>query len=151
MGRVGLGPAPTGQVSGIIGRALLASLLVAGACGRPASSSLPVGGCASAIQARADAQAEIDSAAGQAAARNAARAQQLEAIAQQGKQDVAKTADLGPCDTGKPAAGVAADVADLRVRYQVVVDRTAAQLDQTAAQPAQQPVQKDNKGKHTGG
>lgn len=133
-----------------VGRLLLASLLVAGACGRPASSSPPLGGCGSALQERAAAQAEIDTAAGRAVARNQARTAQLQAIAQQGKQDVAKTADLGPCDAGKPAAGVAADVADLRARYRVVVDRTAAQLDQAASQPVIAP-QKDNKGKHTGG
>jgi hypothetical protein len=146
-GRAGPGPAPTSQVSGVLGRAILLSLFLAGACWRPASSSVPVGGCAAAIQARADAQAEIDSAASQAAARNRARAQQLQAIAQQGKQDVANTADLAPCDAGKPAAGVAADAAELRVRFQAVVDRTAAQLDQTAALPV---IKKDDKGKHQG-
>lgn len=121
---------------------MLVVLLVAGACGRSAAPGLPMAGCGDAVQARAAADAAIDGAASRAAARNAPRAQQLQAIAQQGKQEVAAAADLRPCDAGKASAGVAADPDQLRARYQLVVDRTAAQLDQVAAQPVTQPPAK---------
>ncbi len=126
----------------------LAVLLAVGACGRSAGSALPLSGCGDAVQARAAADAAIDRAAAGAAARNAPRAQQLQAVAQQGKQEVAAAADLRPCDAGKPSAGVAADPDQLRARYQAVVDKTAAQLDQLAAQPVPPAAPAKDKGEH---
>lgn len=106
-------------------------------------------GCAEALQARSAADRSIDAHEAQAAARNTARAEQLATIAQQGKQAVASAADLRACDAGKATAGIAVDPDALGVRYQDVVDRIDAQLDQVAAQPVAQPIQKEKgKGQH---
>jgi len=129
--------------------ALAALALVLGtACGqRAAVLGQQMGGCSAAIGERSKATAAIDRAAEQAIARNAARADELRAIAAEGKTAIATAADLASCDDQSRTRGVAVDLADLRARYRVVIDRTAAQLDAKASQPPPAPApQRDAKG-----
>jgi predicted aminopeptidase len=133
--------------------AAIAALLVVltAACARqPAVQGQQVSGCPDAIAARASASAAIDLAAEQAIARNGARAEQLRAIAVASKRDLTATADLGPCDDPSGRRGVAVDIADLRARYRVIVDRTTQQLNEAAAQPAPILNNDRNKGKGKG-
>jgi hypothetical protein len=126
----------------------LAVVLSLGCARQAAVQGRQVGGCPDALAARASANAAIDLAAEQAIARNGARAEQLRGIAAAGKRDVAATADLAPCDDPSGRRGVAVDIADLRARYRVVIDRTTQQLNEAAAQPA--PTANNNKGKGRG-
>ncbi len=120
--------------------ALAALALVLGtACGqRAAVLGQQMGGCSAAIGERSKATAAIDRAAEQAIARNAARADELRAIAAEGKTAIATAADLGSCDDPSGTRGVAVDLVDLRARYRAVIDRTTARLDETATAPPSQ-------------
>src|SRR6266511_1085300 len=120
--------------------ALAALALVLGtACGqRTAVLGQQMGGCSAAIGERSKATAAIDRAAEQAIARNAARADELRAIAAEGKTAIATAADLASCDDQSRTRGVAVDLADLRARYRAVIDRTTARLDETATAPPSQ-------------
>jgi predicted aminopeptidase len=139
------------RISRAAGAIVVALLLMTGACARPAAvRGEQVSGCPDAVAARASATAAIDLAAEQAIARNGARAEQLRAIAVASKRDLTATADLGPCDDPSGRRGVAVDIADLRARYRVIVDRTAQQLNEAAAQPAPILNNDRNKGKGKG-
>jgi hypothetical protein len=128
--------------------AALFLVLSVGCVRQTAVQGQQVSGCADAIAARTSATAAIDLAAEQAIARNGARAEQLKGIAATGKRDLASAADLGPCDDPSGKRGVAVDIVDLRARYRVIIDRTAQQLDEAAAQPA--PANNKGKGKSKG-
>lgn len=133
----------------------LAVLVAASACGgrrAPAVLGQEVSGCAEAVAERAAATTAIDVAEKQAVERDRARAQQLQAIAAEGKHGVVSAADLGPCDDQSRRRGVAVDLADLRARYRVVIERTTARLSETAAQPVPvQPQRGGNRGRDKGG
>lgn len=120
-----------------LGLALLAvTVMTAAACGQRPTAVLgrQVSGCADAVGERSAATAAIDLAAQQAVARNGARAEQLRGIAADGKRTLAAAADLSSCDDRSGRRGVALDPTDLRARYRVVIERTAAQLSETASQ-----------------
>jgi hypothetical protein len=105
-------------------------------------------GCVEAVAARTEAVTAIDASLRQAEARNAARAAQLRAIADEARRELAAAADLRPCDDATTRTGVVVDLADLRERYRVVIDRTSSRLSDTAAQPI---VEKKGKGKDNSG
>lgn len=110
------------------------------------------GGCGEAVGARAEALAAVEQATQQAVTRNQARAAQLQGIAKEAAKQIAAAVDLAPCDDDNAATGTVVDLADLRARYGVIRERTHAQLDAVASQPA--PARDDtkgNKGKGTRG
>jgi hypothetical protein len=110
-----------------------------------------VGGCAEAVRERAAATDAIDAAEKQATLRNRARAAQLQGIAAEGKHAVVAAADLAPCDASGVGRGVAVDLADLRARYRVVIERTTERLNAAAAQPAPPPTNNRGRGKEKDG
>lgn len=130
-----------------LGFLLVGSLALFG-CGARAGSDVTSAGCAEALTARGEALASVDAAATVAAERNAARADELRRIANEGGAELAKTADLTPCEDESEETGLVVDLADLRTRYSVVVERTHSRLDATAAQPVQPraPARKGSKG-----
>ncbi len=135
---------------------VLALLVLASACGQPRSAVIgsQVSGCAEALRERAAATSAIDAAEKQAVERSGGRLAELQSIASDGKQAILSVADVGLCEDQSGARGVAVDLADLRARYRVVVERTTAQLDEMASRPAPavqpQRGRNDDKGKPKG-
>lgn len=137
---------------GVLAGALLLAAFALSGCGGAsadrASLRAPMSGCADAVAARAEALAAIDQATERAIAQNEARAAELRALGEQGPKEIAAAVDLAPCDDEDPATGVVIDLADLRVRYGIVRERTQQRLDETAAQPPPADTKDDDtKGK----
>lgn len=53
---------------------------------------------------------------------------ELDRVAADATRAVRQAQDLTPCEDGDPATGLVTDLADLRRRYQVIVDQTKQQL-----------------------
>lgn len=126
-------------------------VVVATACGgsrSPAVLGTEVSGCPDALRARAEATSQVDGAERQAVERNGARAAELQVIASEAKHALVAAADLGPCEDPSGKRGVAVDLADLRARYRVIVDRATARLAETAAKPAPSPVFQPQRGRN---
>jgi hypothetical protein len=123
-------------------------LVLAAACGERPTAALgrQVSGCAEAVRERAAADAAIDAAEKQATQRNRARATELQGIAAEGKHGILAAADLAPCDASGTGRGVAVDLADLRARYRVVIERTTERLKAAAAQPVPPPANDRGRG-----
>jgi hypothetical protein len=138
----------------LLALALIALALAAACAGdRPAGgagaavSRQQVSGCGEALRERSAATSAIDAAEKQALQRNRAWSGELQRIASEGKHGVLAAADLAPCEGQDRGRGVVVDLADLRARYRVVVDRTVTLLNETAARPVPQPQrQKGTKG-----
>jgi len=53
---------------------------------------------------------------------------QMEAVRTRAREEIRLAADLSPCEDNDPATGVVVDIADLRARYRVIVDRAITDL-----------------------
>ena len=53
---------------------------------------------------------------------------QMDAVRTRAREEIRLAADLAPCEDNNPATGVALDLADLRQRYRVIVDRAVTDL-----------------------
>ncbi|MEO8633240.1 MAG: hypothetical protein ABI466_07755 [Chloroflexota bacterium] len=53
---------------------------------------------------------------------------QMDAVRSRARDEIRLAADLSPCEDNNPATGVSLDLADLRQRYRVIVDRAVADL-----------------------
>jgi hypothetical protein len=53
---------------------------------------------------------------------------QMDAVRTRAREEIRLAADLSPCEDNDPATGVALDLADLRQRYRVIVDRAVTDL-----------------------
>lgn len=133
-----------------LGFLLAGSLALIGCGTRAETGASPSGGCAEALAARAEALASVDASMKIAAERNAARAPQLQGIAREAADELAQVADLAPCEDESSDTGLVVDLAELRTRYSVVLERTQSRLDQTAAQPVVAPAQDGSRGKGKG-
>lgn len=144
-----------GRRPGVVLGVLLVGSLALLSCGARAESAARSGaGCAEALAARGEALASVDASTKIAAEKNAARAAQLEGIAKEAADELARAVDLTPCEDDSDETGVIVDLADLRARYSVVLERTQTRLDATAAQPVTAPAgnrAKGTKGKSKGG
>jgi hypothetical protein len=53
---------------------------------------------------------------------------QMDAVRTRAREEIRLAADLSPCEDNNPATGIALDLADLRQRYRVIVDRAVTDL-----------------------
>ena len=53
---------------------------------------------------------------------------QMDAVRTRAREELRLAADLSPCEDDNPSTGVVLDVADLRARYRVIVDRAVSDL-----------------------
>lgn len=53
---------------------------------------------------------------------------QMETVRSRARDEIRLAADISPCEDGNPATGIALDLADLRQRYRVIVDRAVTDL-----------------------
>lgn len=135
-----------------LGFLLVGSLAFFGCGARAETGDAASVGCAEALAARGEALASVDASAKIAAERNAARAAQLQGIAKEAVDELAQAVDLTPCEDQSSDTGLVVDLADLRTRYSVVLERTQTRLDATAAQPVPPPAPAgDRKGTKGGG
>lgn len=134
-----------------LGFLLVGSLALFGCGPRAETSASTSAGCAEALAARGEALASVDASTKIAAERNAARAAQLRGIATEAADELSKAVDLTPCEDESSDTGLVVDLADLRTRYSVVLERTQSRLDATAAQPVPPPAPAGDRNKGTKG
>lgn len=61
---------------------------------------------------------------------------EIERVGTAAAREIRQVLDLAPCEDGDPATGLVVDVADLRQRYKVVVDREKLQLQEVLQRAA---------------
>jgi hypothetical protein len=104
-------------------------LVAAASCGARTASAGFESGCGPLLQVRQEALDRVDREHDAAVAKRPDRRAAADGVQAETDKSIRDTADLRRCDDNDPNTGVVMDVADLRQRLAIVVDRGVEQLN----------------------